>query len=193
MNSALQCLSNCVPLTEYFLAGNYKEELNRDNPLGMRGEIANAYAGLLHQMWKEQYSSVAPRQFKMQVGRFAPQFSGYQQQDSQELLAFLLDGLHEDLNRVKKKPYVELKDADGRPDGVGFSVSRNTQTLKWLRNLWKILNIHVCAVETVLSQTSTHNLLYGDYYMTAIIITMNVIIKIHIITVIVVIMIVIKQ
>lgn len=38
-----------------------------------------------------------------------------------------------------------------------------------------------------------HNLLYGDYYMTAIIITMNVIIKIHIITVIVVIMIVIKQ
>lgn len=53
-----------------------------------------------------------------QVGRFAPQFSGYQQQDSQELLAFLLDGLHEDLNRVKKKPYLELKDANGRPDSV---------------------------------------------------------------------------
>jgi ubiquitin C-terminal hydrolase len=34
----------------------------------------------------------------------------------QELLAFLLDGLHEDLNRVKKKPYIEAKDADGRPD-----------------------------------------------------------------------------
>ena len=58
----------------------------------------------------------------MQVGRFAPQFSGYQQQDSQELLAFLLDGLHEDLNRVKKKPYVEIKDADGRPDAVSFLV-----------------------------------------------------------------------
>lgn len=34
----------------------------------------------------------------------------------QELLAFLLDGLHEDLNRVKKKPYIEAKDSDGRPD-----------------------------------------------------------------------------
>lgn len=56
--------------------------------------------------------------FQTQVGRFAPQFSGYQQQDSQELLAFLLDGLHEDLNRVKKKPYVALSDADGRPDEV---------------------------------------------------------------------------
>lgn len=36
----------------------------------------------------------------------------------QELLAFLLDGLHEDLNRVKKKPYIEAKDAEGRPDSV---------------------------------------------------------------------------
>lgn len=34
----------------------------------------------------------------------------------QELLAFLLDGLHEDLNRVKCKPYVEVKDGDDRPD-----------------------------------------------------------------------------
>jgi ubiquitin carboxyl-terminal hydrolase 6/32 len=31
-------------------------------------------------------------------------------------LAFLLDGLHEDLNRVHEKPYVELKDSNGRPD-----------------------------------------------------------------------------
>ncbi|CAJ0955752.1 unnamed protein product [Ranitomeya imitator] len=28
------------------------------------------------------------------------------------------DGLHEDLNRVKKKPYLELKDANGAPDSV---------------------------------------------------------------------------
>lgn len=34
----------------------------------------------------------------------------------QELLAFLLDGLHEDLNRIKNKPYFEIKDASGRPD-----------------------------------------------------------------------------
>lgn len=28
----------------------------------------------------------------------------------------MLDGLHEDLNRVKCKPYVEVKDGDGRSD-----------------------------------------------------------------------------
>lgn len=50
------------------------------------------------------------------IAKYAPRFNGFQQQDSQELLAFLLDGLHEDLNRVHEKPYVELKDSDGRPD-----------------------------------------------------------------------------
>ncbi len=53
-------------------------------------------------------SSVTPRSFKAKIGRFAPQFSGYAQHDSQEFLAFLLDGLHEDTNRIKNKPYIEV-------------------------------------------------------------------------------------
>uniref|UniRef100_A0AAY4DES8 Ubiquitin carboxyl-terminal hydrolase 15 n=1 Tax=Denticeps clupeoides TaxID=299321 RepID=A0AAY4DES8_9TELE len=118
MNSGTQCLSNIPPLTEYFLKDKYKEELNEDNPLGMKGEIAKAYAELIKQLWSGKFSYVTPRPFKTQVGRFAPQFSGYQQQDSHEFLAFLLDGLHEDLNRIRKKPYIQLKDADGRPDKV---------------------------------------------------------------------------
>ncbi|CAG5927689.1 unnamed protein product [Menidia menidia] len=115
---ARKCLSNTPPLTEYFLKDKYTEELNEDNPLGMKGEIARAYAELIKQLWAGKYSYVTPRPFKTQVGRFAPQFSGYQQQDSHELLAFLLDGLHEDLNRIRKKPYIQLKDANGRPDKV---------------------------------------------------------------------------
>uniref|UniRef100_A0A8C6USH0 Ubiquitin carboxyl-terminal hydrolase 15 n=1 Tax=Neogobius melanostomus TaxID=47308 RepID=A0A8C6USH0_9GOBI len=118
MNSAVQCLSNIQPLTDYFLRDKYVDELNEDNPLGMKGEIARSYADLTKQLWSGKYSYVTPRPFKTQVGRFAPQFSGYQQQDSHELLAFLLDGLHEDLNRIRKKPYIQLKDANGRPDKV---------------------------------------------------------------------------
>ena len=34
------------------------------------------------------------------VGRHHPMFGGYEQQDSQEFLTFLLDGLHEGLNKV---------------------------------------------------------------------------------------------
>ncbi|KAF2287433.1 hypothetical protein GH714_039882 [Hevea brasiliensis] len=61
-------------------------------------------------------SPVAPRMFKLKLAKFAPQFSGYNQHDSQEFLSFLLDGLHEDLNHVKCKPYIEVKDADNRSD-----------------------------------------------------------------------------
>ncbi|XP_026879359.2 ubiquitin carboxyl-terminal hydrolase 11 [Electrophorus electricus] len=116
MNSALQCLSNTPPLTEYFLCSSYLDELNFTNPLGMKGEIAEAFADVIKQMWSGRHYSVMPRVFKTKVGHFASQFLGYQQHDSQELLSFLLDGLHEDLNRVKNKEYIELRDADGRPD-----------------------------------------------------------------------------
>uniref|UniRef100_A0AAX7U5P9 Ubiquitin carboxyl-terminal hydrolase n=1 Tax=Astatotilapia calliptera TaxID=8154 RepID=A0AAX7U5P9_ASTCA len=116
MNSALQCLSNTPPLTEYFLQNSYVDELNFTNPLGMKGEIAEAYADVIKQMWSGRHYSVVPRVFKTKVGHFASQFLGYQQHDSQELLSFLLDGLHEDLNRVKNKEYIELRDADGRQD-----------------------------------------------------------------------------
>ncbi len=50
-----------------------------------------------------KWSAVAPKDLKWMIGKFAPQFNGYSQHDSQELLAFLLDGLHEDLNKITKK------------------------------------------------------------------------------------------
>lgn len=117
MNSALQCLSNTPPLTEFIISNKYLDEINRSNPLGMDGRIADAYGDMIKNMWSGSLSCFTPRDFKYVVGSFAPQFSGYAQQDCQELMAFLLDGLHEDLNRITNKPYIELKtDVDQRPD-----------------------------------------------------------------------------
>jgi ubiquitin C-terminal hydrolase len=53
-------------------------------------------------MWSNKYVSVIPNEFKRAVGNFAPQFNGYSQHDAQELMAFLLDGLHEDTNKQGK-------------------------------------------------------------------------------------------
>ena len=39
------------------------------------------------------------------------QFGGSEQHDSQEFLSFLLDGLHEDLNRILNKPTYEVTQA----------------------------------------------------------------------------------
>ncbi|KAK8596042.1 hypothetical protein V6N13_000704 [Hibiscus sabdariffa] len=115
MNSAIQCLAHTPKVVDYFL-GDYTREINPDNPLGMNGEIASAFGDLLRKLWAPGATPVPPRTFKSKLARFAPQFSGFNQHDSQELLAFLLDGLHEDLNRVKSKPYVEVKDSEGRQD-----------------------------------------------------------------------------
>jgi ubiquitin C-terminal hydrolase len=123
MNSALQCLTHSMKLTEYFLTHKESEELNTTNPLGMGGQVAESYASLLHQCWpfaeadpRTVGNAFAPREFKSTIGRFTPQFTGYQQHDSQEFLAFLLDGLHEDLNRIKVKPYIPRRDDDDSDD-----------------------------------------------------------------------------
>ena len=57
-------MSNVSFLTEYFSAGQWKEELNLDNPLGMKGEIASSYAELIRNMWSGKYSYTVPRNFK---------------------------------------------------------------------------------------------------------------------------------
>ncbi|GFQ03504.1 ubiquitin carboxyl-terminal hydrolase 8 [Phtheirospermum japonicum] len=115
MNSAIQCLVHTPKLVDYFL-GNFRRDLNSENPLGMKGKLAIAFGDLLRKLWSPGARSVAPSMFKSTIASFAPQFSGYNQHDSQEFLSFLLDGLHEDLNRVKRKPYIPAKDEDGRPD-----------------------------------------------------------------------------
>merc|ERR1712159_704093 len=106
MNSTIQCLSNTDPLRRFFTSGAFKKDVNKDNPLGHGGQIATEYANVMQRMWSTSpsYASISPSSLKKVIGQFAPHFAGYQQQDSQELLAFLLDGLHEDLNRVLDKP-----------------------------------------------------------------------------------------
>ena len=53
------------------------------------------------------------------LGRLAQRFQGYEQEDSQELLAYLLDGLHKDLNRVKHKQDIEVNNSSPLLIAVG--------------------------------------------------------------------------
>mmetsp|Transcript_18066 Transcript_18066/g.23320 ORF Transcript_18066/g.23320 Transcript_18066/m.23320 type:complete len:550 (-) Transcript_18066:150-1799(-) len=115
-NSSLQCLSATIPLTDYFLGYNYKAEINKDNVLGTKGKLATAYANLMSSMWSGKQLAIRPFKFKSELENFAPQFQGSEQHDAQEMLALLLDGIHEDLNRVKKKPYIEDRDCAGKND-----------------------------------------------------------------------------
>ncbi|CAF4760386.1 unnamed protein product [Rotaria socialis] len=117
LNAAVQCLSHSFPLTFYFLHKYHLFEINKDNPIGMQGNIALRYGQLITKLWSTVRGPLAPFELRDSVAKFgSSRFTDFQQHDSQEFLSFLLDGLHEDLNRVHNKPYVELKDSDNRPD-----------------------------------------------------------------------------
>ncbi|XP_030745241.1 ubiquitin carboxyl-terminal hydrolase 32 isoform X3 [Sitophilus oryzae] len=118
MNAAVQAVSNTRPLTMYFQQDNQLSELNCNNPHSTKGTVAKKYAELCRELWAGSTRSVAPLKLRYCVSKYAQHLSGGGQQDAQELLAWLLDALHEDLNRVPKKQYIELKDSDGRPDEV---------------------------------------------------------------------------
>ncbi|KAG8768252.1 ubiquitin-specific protease doa4 [Ceratobasidium sp. 428] len=107
MNSVLQCLSGTVPFTRFFTDGRWQHEVNMLNPLGTRGEIASAFYHLLRDMWQAEMPYLTPIGFRKSICQHARQFAGTDQHDSQEFLIFLLDGVHEDLNRIFVKPKFE--------------------------------------------------------------------------------------
>jgi hypothetical protein len=122
MNSGLHCLSNTDELSEWVLGKNFTEEINTDNVLGAGGKLINAYSSLIHELWYQNGNTAyAPTRFKNVIGKFQTMFEGYGQHDSQEFVSHLLDGLHEDLNLIKKKPYVEGIEMTGTDDSEIFA------------------------------------------------------------------------
>ncbi|XP_061723016.1 ubiquitin carboxyl-terminal hydrolase 32 [Cydia pomonella] len=115
MNAALQSVWNTGPLTRYFNSGMHLYEVNTTNPLGTKGALAVRYGELCKEVWSCSARSVAPLRVRWCVSRHARALAGGGQHDAQELLAWLLDALHEDLNRAAAKP-LPIRDSDGRPD-----------------------------------------------------------------------------
>lgn len=107
-----------VQLTwNHALDDSYLKELNPTNPLGSGGLVAAAYKAHLTGLFASSATpAYASRDLKRAVSRQSDQFSVYAQQDAQEFLAVLLDALHEDLNRVLKKPYVPNPEWEGGGD-----------------------------------------------------------------------------
>ena len=109
MNSALQCLSNCFELTKYFLLDFFENDINPDNKLGTGGHVVTVYRKLLEDLWGGDEDYINPSYFKRIFEHFVQKFSGYAQQDSNEFLIYLLDKIHEDLNTITVKPYIEME------------------------------------------------------------------------------------
>ncbi|KAG8680403.1 CSN-associated deubiquitinating enzyme Ubp12, partial [Ceratobasidium sp. 395] len=153
MDAALiQCLAYIPELNQYFRSGLYRHELNPDNPLGTEGLFATTFSALLHYLHlsggtpnpsvakpvnggcENSSVSYAPRGFKQALTRLAPALlSGLQQHDTQELLDFLLNELHGDLNRVLEEPDMETPEWPETCGGRGAETRLAKETWKAYR------------------------------------------------------------
>ena len=103
MNSVLQPMMATPYLTDYFKNNFSKEKHHRST------KLAKTYCELLNTCRNSGGRTVTPSSLKKAVSRTVKTFSGYNQQDSQEFLRFLIDRMHDELNRVTKKAkYKEL-------------------------------------------------------------------------------------
>ena len=137
MNSVLQML-NCVgEMVVYFRGGLYERDVNKENFLGSKGELATVYADLVQHMTVQgqkvggfnrdakhragQAATVTPRIVQRLFRTFVHSRQdsvGGSQSDAMEFLVYLLDGLHEDLQRVREKPKYRLRGSSSVPLGV---------------------------------------------------------------------------
>uniref|UniRef100_A0A9J7XEC9 Ubiquitin carboxyl-terminal hydrolase n=1 Tax=Cyprinus carpio carpio TaxID=630221 RepID=A0A9J7XEC9_CYPCA len=125
MNAALQALSNCPPLTQFFLdcGGLVKTD--------KKPALCKSYQKLITDLWhKNRNSYVVPTNLFQGIKAVNPMFRGYSQQDSQEFLRCLMDQLHEEL----KEPIPEPEDPnqavamDDSPDEDNHSQSDDFQS-----------------------------------------------------------------
>lgn len=123
MNSILQCLCNTPAMAEYFNNNYYMEDINRYNILGHKGEVAEEFGVIMKALWAGLYKYISPRDFKITIGKINDQFSGCDQQDSQELLLFLMDGLHEDLNKADNRKRYKEEENDHLDDVTAADVA----------------------------------------------------------------------
>ena len=101
MNSVLQSLLFTSSLTEFFLLNKCTEDENTKNTLISTKLVAKEYSNLLYLVCRGEYTVLTPAPFKQIIGHVNRVYLGNQQQDAHEFLIFLLDCLHEDLNRAR--------------------------------------------------------------------------------------------
>ncbi|XP_012932113.1 ubiquitin carboxyl-terminal hydrolase 2 isoform X2 [Heterocephalus glaber] len=115
MNSILQCLSNTRELKDYCLQRLYMQDLSHTS--STHTALMEEFAKLIQTIWTSCPNDVvSPSEFKTQIQRYAPRFVGYNQQDAQEFLRFLLDGLHNEVNRVTVRPKSNPENLNHLPD-----------------------------------------------------------------------------
>ena len=86
MNSTVQCLAHLRPVVIPFLDDSYVNDINADNVLGTGGALAKAWAETVKAMWHGSERPLAPMKLRRSLALVNPDFAGFRQHDSAEML-----------------------------------------------------------------------------------------------------------
>ena len=106
INSIIQCLSNTPELMYYYVSGLYKKDirLSEGKKKGfVPGKLSKEFADLLGKMWIDNKKIVNPQDIKYAICDLTNIFNNNNQHDSSEFLMFLLNFLHDEINKDKSK------------------------------------------------------------------------------------------
>jgi ubiquitin C-terminal hydrolase len=114
MNSIIQCLSHTESLREFFLLDTYKETLHTNK---LQYIMANEFNKLLRGLWYEN-AVVTPKSFFQYLQVLSTKcgsgiFAGNNQNDSSELLIFILDCFHEAMSNPISNDFIEKTGLSG--------------------------------------------------------------------------------
>ena len=115
MNTAIQCLSNCSELRNYFLFAEPEKQINMNNIKGKKGLSVLSFKQVIEDLWYDNEIILDINKFKQIMGVCDKKYKNKKHQDVHEFLMFLLNSLHDDLNKVKdnikiKKNFWQLDD-----------------------------------------------------------------------------------
>ena len=100
MNATIQCLSHSLKLSNYFLNPKYSNSFDIENSL------TKQYYEVIKHLWLIKYNKnkkcYAPNDFKNIIGEKDPLFKGVAANDAKDLISFLLQTLHNELNKPLK-------------------------------------------------------------------------------------------
>jgi len=97
MNATLQSLSNVKELSHYFL--------NKFTPNDAKKKLSNEYNTVVRNLWdrKNNGKAFSPDSFKNTLSQMNPLFAGIAANDSKDLINFILETLHNELNKPTGK------------------------------------------------------------------------------------------
>ncbi|KAH0786417.1 Clan CA, family C19, ubiquitin hydrolase-like cysteine peptidase [Histomonas meleagridis] len=154
-NAAIQCLIRIQPLTAFVMSPTFESHINFNNPLGSHGAIALAYRNFLMDICGGRNNTRDPRLLRSAIASKYRKFANYWQQDSQELLGALLDGLHEDLNQAARpKNSTENETVSSNADSWSLYLSKNSSPIMDLFSgkLYSRINCNLCGYSSIVHE-----------------------------------------